>query len=269
MQTSLSKDSKSCLERANLPKKPSLWSQSGPILLLVAFAILIFKYAHSFWPFLLTAFAGYAANFLWKKRGFYFSLLGLATVSIFSIQWEVDLLWSSLLATSIALSWLLIFLGRQESEAFVLSREEKIKVLEENARVLEEQFCDAFEQVQRQYSLLKEQFDEKSVALDETCRELFRIEHELLVQQKACEEKALEVPEEDLVLLKDLQIVEEEYRDLEIQVVHLQDFISALLSPKKRILRSRKALEDQLPLLIQEKIDLMGSVHEGSQSKGS
>jgi chromosome segregation ATPase len=369
MQPLLAKDSE-FFAKENIPAKPSLWNQAGPFLLLSAFAILIFKCASFFSWLLLTAIAGYAANLFWKKRGFYLSLMSLAAVSIFTIQSGVDPFWSSLLSTSIALSWLLIFLGKQESEAFILDREEKIKTLKENQRLLEKQLrevkaslseenkenvaererfnrlyaqmtlelsqakhsleisekerdklnerCEilsqdtfaykqkeiAFqhsledaqsqllklknqqlveldkenkpvstniipqeetdlqekarvEQVQHQYTLLREQFDEKSEALDQARKELFRVENEFLALQKMHQENALEIFDEDRFLMKDLKRLEEECADLEIQVSALQELVSALLSPKKRTVRSRESMENQerLPLLIQEKID--------------
>jgi hypothetical protein len=367
MQAQLSRDQKN-LEKEITSARPFLWSRSGPVFLLVAFAALLFKCAPFYWPLLLMVFVGYSANRLWKRRGFYFSLMALAAVSIGMIQSGIDPFWSSLLSTSIALSWLLIFLGRQETEAFILNREEKIEALEENCRFLEKQLRDAkaslleknkegsaererlndlyaqslltlnevkyslevsekerekitekcgtlsqdilahrqneiafqqaledaqaqllklkdqqmieaakvvatnivpqeeidlqekmqLVQAQQQYALLREQFDEKSEALDKARKELFRVENELLSLQKACEEKAYEIAEEDLFLFKDLQMLEEESRDLEAQVASLQNFISSLLSPKKRSPRKVSASveeQERLPLLIQEKID--------------
>jgi hypothetical protein len=114
------------------------------------------------------------------------------------------------------------------------------------------------EQAQRQYALLREQFDEKSEALDKARKELFRTENELMVMQKAQEEASFEFSDEDRSLLNDLQRLEEECSDLETQVVNLQEFISTLLAPKKRPpVRTRKSAETEqrLPLLIQAKID--------------
>jgi chromosome segregation ATPase len=348
----------------------SLWNQAGPFLLLGAFAILIFKFAPFFLLFLLASIAGCAANLLWKKKGFYFSLLGLAAASIHTIRLGIDPFWSSLLSASIALSWLLIFLGRQETETFFLERAEKMKALKENQHSLEKQLrevkaslseetkenianrerlnhlygqatvdlnqakhfleisekerkklnerCETLSQdvfayqqkeialqhaledaqaqllklknqqlveqiqeskpistnivpqdendpqervrlahVQSQYILLREQFDEKSEALDLARKDLFRVENALLTLEKTDREKFLEISDEEKFLLQELKRQDEECADLEAQVLALQEFISSLLSPKKRTIRSRKSSESQerLPLLIQEKID--------------
>jgi len=324
MQTLLSDDRKI---HEDVLAKPSLLSQSGPFFLSAAFTVLIFKCASSYWPLLLIALVGYGANRLWKKKGFNFSLVGLATASIFTIHSGVDPFWVSLLSISIALSWLLTFLGRQEREAFILNRQEKIDFLEESRRRLERQLreaksshleeskrasaetkhlndlyaqttlflgqanrsleisekergksdekCEALsreilsyqeqkanqEEVQPQYVLLREQFDEKSEALNKSRKELFQVENAFLALQKAQEEKVVyEVPEEEIFLMRDLQRLEEECRDLELQVVTLQNLISTLLNPKKAPSRSRKSPktsdgQERLPLLIQEKID--------------
>jgi hypothetical protein len=56
-----------------------------------------------------------------------------------------------------------------------------------------------------------------------------------------------------------LKALEEQCSDLETQVQNLQEIITALSSPKKRAARTRKMRED-LPDLIQEKIDQVNSV---------
>jgi hypothetical protein len=286
MRTQLFKDQRIDVEKPTASTKPSSWSQSGPIWLLGAFAILLFRLAPFYWPLLLTAFVGYATNHLWKKRSFYLFLVALAIVSMGMVRSGIDPFWTLLLSTSVAFSWLLIFLGRQETEVFILNREEKIHALEKSCRSLEKQLRDAkeslseghkvslvdpqekmqLEQAQRQYALLREQFDEKSEILDQTRKELFHVENELLALQKACAEKVYEIPEEDFFLIKDLQMLEDERRDLEAQVTNLQDFISVLLGPKQRISRHRKAPtlqedREQLPLLIQERIDQTSKFH--------
>jgi hypothetical protein len=139
----LNREPKFYAEKENIAAKTSLWNQSGPLLLLAAFAILVFKCAPFFVPLLLSAFIGYVASLIWKKKGFYFSLMILAAVSFYTIQSGVDPFWSLLLSTSIALSWLLICLGKLESDAIAVSREEKIKILEKNQDILEKQIREA------------------------------------------------------------------------------------------------------------------------------
>lgn len=361
-------------EAAKIPTV-SLWSRSGPLLLLGAFAIFLFKCAPFYWPLTLTAFLGYAATRLFKKGGLYLSLIALGCISIFIIRSGPELLWSALLSGSIAVSLLLVYLGGKDAEALAHSREEEILTLKESCRILEKQnreikasiahenreniaerqrlnalyseaalalvhnrqsletvekersdFSDkcislsqqiashqqkesAFQralddalaqltatkhqlsevkaqlespkvvkdepqsitlqeegdaneklelsQVQSQFALLREQFEEKSETLDKARKELFKVENDYLALQKAWEEKTLESPEEDLFLLKDLKALEQECEELENQVFCLQDIISSMLLPKKRG-RAKKEKEifgEVLPELLQKKID--------------
>ena len=122
------------------------------------------------------------------------------------------------------------------------------------------------EQIQYQYALLRSQFDEKSAALETARKELFQVENRLLTLQKVQDEKNFEIAEENLLLAKDLRILEEECINLETQISSLQDLIAVLITPKKRSSRPRKSsekMEDQnvLPLLLQEKIDHSSSIH--------
>lgn len=370
VQTLISNDHKKQDQNESRPASLSLWGQSGPILLLGAFTVLIFKYAPFFWPLFLVAFAGYAGNRFWKKGSLNFSIIVLIAIAVLLIRSGVDVFWTSLLSSSIALSWLLIFLGKRETQAFMEQREEAIKSLRENCQILEKQLKDAkaslskghkesileierlnhlnlqesssltqlkqslelsekereklkgrcddlsqdifayqrkeiafqralddaqsqllklknqqilettktsaasnivpqedapeekmrYEQVCHQYALLREQFDEKSEALDKTRKELFRVENELLSLQKEQEETSFFLSEESLSLEKDLKILEGERCDLEAQIAILQELISSLLTPKTRRSRTAKSSnkvegQEKLPFLIQEKID--------------
>ncbi len=301
-----------------------IWSHAGSFLLLSAFFILNTKCAPVFAPLILIAIAGYAANLIWKKRGFFISLGLLIAASIYSIRSGIDPFWSSVFSASIAVSWLLIFLGKQEADEAIrelqaslseeireniaererlnrlyaqtkhsleISEKERGKIKERcetlsqdvcayqrkeaafqhaiedaQAQLLKSQQTNIIPQeepdpeekeLQHQYSLLREQFEEKSQALDIARKEAFRLENELMALQKTQEEKGVEIGEEELSLMRDLQKLEEERFDLESQVASLQEFISTLLAPKKKTTRSRKTAENQegLPLLIQEKID--------------
>ncbi len=305
--------------------RPSALSQSGPIFLLGALTLLIFKSAPFFWPLFAAAFVGLAVSRLWKAKGFYFSLAALATVAIFMLRKGVDPLWTTLLAISISISWLLVIMGQKEMQSFVQAQEEKVRILEEEKRSLHQQLQkesrleaerlsrqhaqtsasldqvkSAFavsekereklkeqnsvlernleetlakllalqninpvaptivpqveesaeeklfaQQVQHQYDLLRDQFEEKSEALDQARKELFRVDSELLALEKITTEKSLEDSEESLSLARDLKALEEERTELEGQVDHLQEMVSALLTPKKRATRSKKSSDGE------------------------
>lgn len=116
------------------------------------------------------------------------------------------------------------------------------------------------EQVQHQYANLREQFEEKSETLDQTRKDLFKAENELLILQKYWEEKTYEFSEEGVYLSRDLKKAEEEMCGLESQIIYLQEVITSLLSPKKRASRLKKTLDqfqdqEHLPLILQERID--------------
>jgi hypothetical protein len=313
--------------------KPSSWSQSGPLLLLGAFAVLVYKSAPSFWPLLITALVGYSACIGWKKKGLYYSIALLMAAAFFTISRGATGFWTSMLSLSIGCSWLLILLGKQEMDQFYKETEALEEQLRQAAKLHAEQHkekehlnrhyaatAQALEgserekeqlnqrshelgrqvlqlqhaledeqaqlshlknqqnppvvkqeedpeeklqlsQVHRQLALLREQFEEKSDTLDKTRKELFHIENEFLALQKSQEEKALEAAEENLILVKDLNQFEEERRDLETQVQNLQEIITILQTPKKRVVRTRKLkVREDLPDLIQDKIDQVNSV---------
>ncbi len=333
--------------------KPSLLSQSGPFFLLAAYAVLIDKWVHFFWPMLMTAIIGYSATLIWKKRGFYFSLAALLPVTLYMLFRGPEPFWSSLIAACTGVSWILIFLGGQEADNFFEKKEKREKGLIGRCEALEEELrqalnslsqenkksiaeredwnrvyteaadglsavqrsleasekerddlsekCCAYQrkevalqhalddaqaqliqlknqekpiilqeencpeeqmqlsQMQGQHGLLREQFDEKSEVLNQTRKELFHMENAFLALQKAQDEKALTSSEENLGLMKDLKELEEQCTDLEAQVQNLQEIITSLSAPKKRVTRTRKLRED-LPDLIQEKIDRVNSV---------
>ncbi len=358
-------------EKKEVPRQAiSLWSRSGPGLLLGAFAILLFKCAPFYWPLVLTAFLGYAAIRLWRRGGLLLSLIALCGASIYILRSGHETLWTTILAASIAVSWLLIYLGGLDIEALAYSREDRIHTLEAELLRLDKQLRDKsavlseqqrqsvsemqrlsaqiaesalsltqqrqaletsekereklrekweilsqdiqmhlekevtsqhalenaqnqlvemknqldelnaqrvetkvnleseeissddplqVEQVQYQLALLREQFEEKSDTLDQTRKDLFRVENDFLGLQKAWEEKNLEPSEEAVALVRDLKSLEDQCSEMENQVIFLQDFISTLLVPKKRprAKKSKQSSDQQelLPDLIQTKID--------------
>jgi len=89
------------------------------------------------------------------------------------------------------------------------------------------------------YANLREQFEEKSVALDAARKELFHIENRLLGIQKEKEEDLAENSEEEKLLLTALKKVE----DLEGEVTALQEIVTILTTPKKRTTRAKKGAD--------------------------
>jgi chromosome segregation ATPase len=355
-------------EKQNVPPEVSIWSRSGPILLLGAFAVLLFKYAPFYWPLTLIALTGYAATKCWKKGGLVLSIAALITAAYMMVRSGEEILWMTLLPTSIALSWMLIFFNDKERAALALERQEKLLSSEKNGHALQEQLraakfalaeatqknnaeierlnalnaktsaalntarvsvdiaeqekeniaqalnakCESLAQeilahsqkeidlkqaldcvqselftvkntlsalqaqkieesapledtdsedkeLKYKYATLREQFDEKSATLDDTRKELFKVENELLALQKAWTEKSFEPSDEENALIRELNTLDEERHSLEDTVAHLQEFITSLLIPKKRVsAKPRKA--EALPDMIQGIIDETVSV---------
>jgi len=102
---------------------------------------------------------------------------------------------------------------------------------------------DTLQYWEMQYKQLRAQFDEKSDVLNETRKELFSIENQLLTLQKQEEDLAHDENEEQKNLISHLQNLELECSDLEDQVELLQDIVSSL-QEKKKVTRSKKTKTD-------------------------
>ncbi len=117
-------------------------------------------------------------------------------------------------------------------------------------------------QLEHQYALLKEQFEEKSEALSLVRKELFRLEGKMALFQMKEEEKRFEGAEE-LAYQAQVQVLIEQCQDLETQVISLEEIISTL-SVKEKLARPRKAKlkakKGSLPEMLREVID-----HRSSQ----
>ncbi len=355
----------------------SLWSRSGPVLLLLSFAIFLFKTAPLYWPLTLTAFLGYAAIRLWNKGGLFLSLISLSGISIFMLSFGAEVLWTVMLSIAVALSLLLIYLGGLDIEAFYESAKETMNVFEKERAELKKQLQDAkstlskeqwhhaaekqqlmaahskdkealaavlqslqdvkeqklllsqkceilgaelsvyqdkesaltstlkkaedqiehlnsevtklshliesakteedtsreplyIAQVQCQLELLRGQFEEKSEALDLARKDLFRAENDLLILQKAWDEKLHEPLDEVSAFCRDLKMLQDEGGNRENEILVLQDIVAALSLPQKApAAKRRKKENDQqslLPGLIQTKIERKRS---GARVSGS
>jgi hypothetical protein len=95
-------------------------------------------------------------------------------------------------------------------------------------------------QIEKVYKQLTQQFQDKSEILNQTRKELFQVENKLLAVQKECEQNAIDLNPEEIVLTNHLKEVEEECKDLEHQVDCLQELVTELMG-KKIIRKSRKA----------------------------
>jgi len=254
----------------------------GVLCLLIGFCALLLKYAHALWPCIAIAFSGFFLTWKGKKAGFACSLLLLLCAFPF-LRTRQELFWTALFTLSVAVSWFLLFLGQREAlflnqyknetteglreevallqtalqrNAEVFSQELKEK---ENAiALLQNELHRAKEKVEQEedktiypqldacYNQLKEQFEEKSEALHQTRKQLFAMESQYLALEKEREEDDYSPSHEDLATVNPLKEFEEECRQLESQVLLLQEFISSLLiSKKKPSLRKQKKKDEE------------------------
>jgi hypothetical protein len=105
--------------------------------------------------------------------------------------------------------------------------------------------------IEYQHALLKEQFEEKSIALNEARKELFRLEGELFILKKEKEE-----PIEDLKDESSLVALSHRCEALEAEVIALEGIISTLSLKKKEAKPRRSRVKRSiLPEMLQEAID--------------
>ena len=104
-----------------------------------------------------------------------------------------------------------------------------------------------FMMLQHKYTALREQFEEKSQVLDETRKNLFRVENELLCLQKLWEEAYRQPSEEESAFSRDLNALEQQRQEMEMEIADLQGVISSLIAsskiaaPKKRVVKKLQA----------------------------
>jgi flagellar motility protein MotE (MotC chaperone) len=143
---------------------------------------------------------------------------------------------------------------RAEKESELLSLQEKIRCLEEEkvsqpepVVVASEISADSEEKAiywETLYKQLRTQFDEKSQVLNETRKELFTVENQLLTSKKQEEDTLQGENEEQTILISDLKELENECQDLEEQVLFLEDIISSF-QEKKKVVRLKKTKKSE------------------------
>jgi hypothetical protein len=108
----------------------------GLICLLLGLLCTLLKCAQNLWPLLLAATLGCVLTWGWKKSGLILSFLLLSCALVVSIRGG-ELFWPVVFSISVALSWLLLFLGHKEALSLIAMREETTASLKEmNAEAL-------------------------------------------------------------------------------------------------------------------------------------
>ena len=233
MQNLLSKDQGIQIDKKAVPAKTPFWSQLGPVLLLGSFAILLLKCAPLYWPLALTAFAGFATTLYFKNRGFYLSLFILAAVSIILVRTGTDVFWPSLLSASIALSWLLIFLGDKELQALQRAQEEKILSLEENCHGLEKRLREAKSAISKDLIVEKESLN----------AQLKQIQHSLEISDREREKllEKCEMQSQDIFAAQRKEIAfQRALEDSQTQLLKLKNQLVTEAPKESNIIPSRR-----------------------------
>ncbi len=84
------------------------------------------------------------------------------------------------------------------------------------------------------YKQLRRQFDEKSVVLSGTRRELFLVENQLLTMKKAQQEQSMEESDDQKSLISHLNQLDLACCELEEEVLFLQDIVTSLQDKKQK-----------------------------------
>lgn len=100
--------------------------------------------------------------------------------------------------------------------------------------------------VEHHYKQLREQFDEKSAVLDETRRQLFFVENQLLALQKAQEEQAVEENPELRSLFSYISALEKDRLDQELEIDALQSLLASE-KPKPRVRKKKAVAKEEAP----------------------
>ena len=138
----------------------------------------------------------------------------------------------------------------------VLEKTETI-IAQENP--LELKAPEDMRQMQFKYDLLREQFEEKTVALREARQQLFALETELFALEKARAEEQCVSTVEDQTFTAHLEACEEAIEEEAFQVEVLESLVTDLMGgakeSKPRKPRAKKSAPENLPLILQEAID--------------
>lgn len=96
-----------------------------------------------------------------------------------------------------------------------------------------------------QHKQLRDQFEEKSLILDQTRRRLFTLEGQLLVLKKEQAMQELSEDPQEETLLQALERVIQENENLEQEIVQLETLLSNSPSSKKKVKKVEEVLEFQ------------------------
>jgi hypothetical protein len=188
-----------------------LESRTGPLLLLAAFAIMLFKFAPHYLPLTITAFLGYATIRLFAKTGLILSCIALASVWIFHLRNSPEYFWAVTLSLSILCAWLLIYLGDQDKKSAAKKTENLIKALEDQIQDLKKSLRQ-----EKDLSRLADQKHIKTAELEKRLsEEILAREQKTVEMQGLLEERQTQTAELERLLSE--EILAHEQKNIEVQ----------------------------------------------------
>jgi hypothetical protein len=105
-------------------------SMLGPVCFLLGLMSTLLKCAPHFWPIIVVSTLGFFLTALWKKSGLILSFFVLVCALGTSIRGH-ELFWPVFFSISVAISWLLLFLGHKEARFLIQAREKTLAALKE------------------------------------------------------------------------------------------------------------------------------------------
>ncbi len=105
------------------------------------------------------------------------------------------------------------------------------------------------------YKQLRSQFDEKSIVLTETRKELFHVESQLLTLKNREDDLLHSESDDEKRLISHLQTLGQECQDLEEQVLFLQDIVSSLQEKKKSTRSKKEKRSDDTAIALENLLD--------------
>ena len=247
MQNLIYEDQSAKLRSKSVLTKSSLWNQLGPVLLLGSFAVLVLKCAPVYWPFALTAFAGYATTLCLAKRGLFLSYFILVATFILAARMGTGFFWPLMLSFSIALSWMLIFLGNQERTHLELIQEEKVQSLEEESRQLEKQLREARGAISKECKDLILEKERLIGQLNESIAKCKRVDQALQESEKTREKLAekCEGLSQDIFAAQRREVsFQHALEDAQTQLLKLKNQLTAISEQPKEVLSNVVPMEE-------------------------
>ena len=142
-----------------------IWYRLGSICFIAALAVLAFKCAPLYAPFIGVSVLGYAAISLFRKAGLFVSLSGLALTATWYFFSQLPNFWLSVFLVVLGLSWFLIYAQKERVTQFVLSAQEDAKRTQSEMDFLKQQVA----QLKKEQNPPKKAFKNRRIRPNPLC----------------------------------------------------------------------------------------------------